>query len=285
MAAYSLGLKPGILSLSAKDAVSDSRLSATWEVYKEFPTEIDGCKEDASCGVVAIDASGNAAVGTMILSGSQLVELPVSSYLVVVSYTGYYTVYFQVGLNQGITETVSAQMAQALEQNQDRVVMRWASGDVDLWVYCLNSAGALVSSVGYYSKQQIVGGGVITLDRDGGRGGSETTQFKNMAKGVYEVWIHSYGSRGGAFSRESVANDPTTLDVYCSSCHDAMGNTRTGSVTSVTQVASDLPSDGQYKWMKMGTFISPSPQGGGVTSQWTSCVPSVETCYKSVNQI
>ena len=86
-------------------------------------------------------AGGGAdATGSTPSSGSTItvnldVAYGLSSYLVVVSATGYYTVYMQVDLTGGATKVVRADMVATLNTNQDRVVLSWGSSvDLDLWV-------------------------------------------------------------------------------------------------------------------------------------------------------
>jgi hypothetical protein len=135
-------LSQGAVSIAAKVALTGNGLAATYEIFKDYPSNFAGCRavSAAACGLLARTAGGVAnATGSTSGSGSITVNLDVayglSSYLVVVSATGYYTVYMQVDLTGGATKVVRADMVATLNTNQDRVVLSWGSSvDLDLWV-------------------------------------------------------------------------------------------------------------------------------------------------------
>jgi len=294
----------GTLSIKAKNAILKgfTSVAATWEVYTAFPADYSGCNETKSCGNLAKDVSGNDSTGTIPSSGAtqSSVQLPVAfgvtSYLVVVSYTGYYTAYVHVDLSGGSEPEVVAQMVPMLASGQDRVVLRWEYMDMDLWVVVKDSAGAFLGSFGYLGPGTY-GGAKITLDIDGtnndpGTEVVETTEIVGMSSGIYEVWVNSFSPRQ-KFSQLDKEGVPVnadvsqhldfSVDVYCSACHDASGTARAGFVESATRHASEFPAaDLGYSWMKVGQFTAPSPASGEVTNQWTRCVPSAATpCYSS----
>ena len=76
-------------------------------------------------------------------TGDLAVAFGMSSYLLVISQTGFYTIYLQVNLAGGSTQVVNAQMVAALATDQDRVVLSWGSSDdLDLWIVAKDSTQA-----------------------------------------------------------------------------------------------------------------------------------------------
>lgn len=136
-------LGQGAVSIATKVALTGTGLAATYEIFKDYPSNFAGCRtvSAAACGTIAQTAGGGAdATGSTPSSGSTItvnldVAYGLSSYLVVVRATGYYTVYMQVDLQSGATKVVRADMVATLNTNQDRVVLSWGSSvDLDLWV-------------------------------------------------------------------------------------------------------------------------------------------------------
>ena len=110
--------------------------------------------------------------------------------------------------------------------------------------------------------------------------GPETTELANIANGVAEVWVNSYG-QDQYYLPENVRADPAVVDVYCYSCQNQAGVLVQGGVKTVTQVASSVPAAGA-KWWKVGQFKAPSPLDPSVRSMWQSCIANEGSAEVSV---
>jgi len=127
-------LSEGSISITTKEALNGNGVIASYEIFQDFPSNFVGCRAESAdaCGTLGQSGSTSA-------SSSVSVQLDVafgmSSYLVVIRASGFYTVYAQVNLAGGQTRVVRADMVAELAANQDRVVLSWGSSiDLDLWV-------------------------------------------------------------------------------------------------------------------------------------------------------
>jgi len=115
----------------------------------------------------------------------------------------------------------------------------------------------------------------LDIDNQIGLLGPETTNFRGLEGGIFEVWIDHYTN---TFTRENVGATPATVDVFCFACLNSAGQPRSGLVSSITQTKSSVPMDGA-KWWKVGEWKSPpdpGPWSAMVTLQWKTCTSN---CY------
>ena len=263
------------ISMSAQDMISGLSIDGvTYSVYWGYPVDYYGCVSD-SCGSLITEVTGSAQA-----------EVDANAdYLLVATLSGFYSAYQTISVgDESPSNTISFQMLETMQTDQDRVVLSWDfMDDLDLWVYDKEDRS---NSVGYSGKTDSFAGGTITLDVDVQEGpGVETTQFMSLASGSVEVWVDHYG---GQFTQDLVSDTPATVDIFCYRCADDENTVKVGFVREVQQNSADVPSDGM-KWWKVGEFTAPActddpdwmetnsetvdnDQGGQTTTTWnTKC--------------
>jgi hypothetical protein len=118
-------------------------------------------------------------------------------------------------------------------------------------------------------------GGSVTLDVDATEGpvdvtqrpGMETAGLESITDGTAVVWVHHKDS---AYDSSGVASTPAAVEIFCHDC-SYEGVPMTGYVTTVTQVASDVPAVSK-KWWRVGHFVAFNGY-----LHWESCAG--EDCY------
>jgi uncharacterized protein YfaP (DUF2135 family) len=267
----------GTLRITATNAAVKPalQLSGKYYVYSEYPVPFEGCFQSNTCGKLKYNNTLGSSGATSVTVD---VNYGVSNYLIIVVSNGYYPSYSEQPVNDGGTRVVAAQMVTTLPTNQDRLVLRWRSTDVDLdlWIVFKSAAGVYQGGVGYSSGTGVtrtfaVGSATLDIDNFNGAMGPETTIISNLANGRAEVWVNNYRT-GDSFTPERVRADPATVDVYCGYCHNSEGIVVQGIARSSTQIASSVPAAGA-KWWKVGQFVAPSPQPAtpAVRAQWQTC--------------
>ena len=191
-------------------------------------------------------------------------SLNAGTYLLVATKSGYYAEYNAFTVSSS-SSSVSAQMVQAMNVNQDRVVLSWGSTeDRDLHVIEEPDRTKKCGYTNCKSAQISIAGGTATLDKDVTAGpGVETTQLNGIASGTVEVWVNIFSS---TYTQALVDANPCVVQVYCYRCQFG-GAVKEGYVTTVTQSWTNAPANA--RWWKAGEFGAPGT--GGVRAVWTTC--------------
>ena len=224
---------------------------ATYLVYESYPSSYIGCGTE--CGTLV----------TTVTAGESK-SLNAGNYLLVAMKSGYYTEYSPFTVSSSST-SVATQMVQAMNVNQDRIVLSWGSSeDRDLHVIDKNDRTKKCGYTNCKSTAVAIVGGTVTLDKDVTTGpGVETTQLNGIATGTAEVWVNIYT---GTYTQALVGANPSVLQVYCYKC-EFDGAVKEGYVTTVTQSWTGAPANA--KWWKAGEFTAPGT--GGERATWTTC--------------
>ena len=280
----------GTAEMTAKNSVDGSALSGSFVFYSGYPAYYTGCLDTQSCGTRVANGTIDAGAGTT--SVTVPVNLGVSRYLVVAKSANYYDAYAEISVTDGGIHPVLFNLVAVLPENHERIVLRWSTlKDLDLWVVFKDSADGFVGAVGWNTpgeQYNFPNHGFASLDRDNygnsfATMGPETTSLQQILPGtIVEVWVNRFGvdsnnvqnvftpEDSGQVDQEGVRGDPAVVDVYCNSCHNDQEEVLSGSVTSVTQIASQIPEGGR-SWWRAGRYVAPSPVGTS-RLQWQTCV-------------
>ena len=260
-------------SLQANDALNGGLAleSARFRFYTDFPEDYLGC-EVSSCGTLVEDVSDCGGFS----SSCQAMVLYDRNYLVVVTKSGFYT-----GYSTAMAGIAGAQqstnMFETLGAKQTRVVLSWDSEiDLDLTISFRDADTLSAQWVNWEQDRwesgvdNIASSIELQLDNTDGKDGPETTIFENLGTGIFEVWVNLYSDDDSAvFSDALIEEAFAVVDVFCHSCKDEKGESKSGWVTSIAQGAEDL-SDSRASWWKVGEFVS-EQAGNMFEVKWKGC--------------
>ena len=242
-----------------------------FRIFRDFSSARACAQNTLSCGVEV--SSGSAQdVSYFAVQGD---------FLVLLEREGYYNLAVQVSVFKRpifIDEFMTAR----LQAGQSRATLNWKhNGDLDLWVDASFRVGTYddvagsSAYIGWKQPSATYGNAEITLDIDSQDGllqGPESTVFKQLERGAFEVWVHMYASEDGSdlFTRHFVGNTPASVNIFCHECANDQGANVNGYVTTVLQKQEDVPVEGA-RWWKVGTF-----ERNSVRLVWKTCTVD---CY------